>query len=87
MNEDNIKLCCWKDQRDVHMLSTVPEHWDDSCDTERDRECQYKNLNLSLLITKLKKYSVLQESCIGTVDCYMCCKLFCSLVSTISTFA
>ena len=33
MNEDNIKLYCWKDQRDVHMLSTVPEHGDDLCDT------------------------------------------------------
>ena len=40
MNEDNIKLYCWKDQRDVHMLSTVPEHGDDLCDTgkKRDRE-------------------------------------------------
>ena len=33
MNEDNVKLYCWKDHRDVHMMSTVPEHGDDLCDT------------------------------------------------------
>ena len=35
MIEDNIKLYCWKDQRDVHMLSTVPKHGDDLCDTSK----------------------------------------------------
>merc|ERR1712074_62189 len=33
MNDDNIKLYCWKDKRDVHMLSSVPEHDADLCDT------------------------------------------------------